>query len=433
MSFDQFKGKLVWGSSVFRILLDTENKRLSANFTGRLVLFDRRHEKSKLEFKSLNHFLTGLKSMWQNSLRVSTVQDTRIARWIEEYLGELGIQASYQTIIGALRGQFEELKPIEVSVEEEIPNAEIPTYISDTETIQSRGVRRKIKGDLDDKEQVETLLDNYLLENKQIRKTAVNTVGSYKLPDGSETKYGDSKQIIASPLSTSLTFESGYTNKVGNMITDINFSDVIPYDYEITDIKITGSSITEKSREKTEKGLKVEWIIPRLDSGQSVLIEYILEKRMLRTILIRDDYDITLLHTYQNINKQDDDIWIEGKYLFQEKTPVVENVKILDQIPSDLKLNSSRPEAIEPLGKMSQGIKETEITWSHSEVPSQTQFVVEYELIENARIFRDLINLVDDSDETVAEIVKIVKPLTKTQGYGVIFAIKAYQSIPDDL
>ena len=68
------------------------------------------------------------------------------------------------------------------------------------------------------------------------------------------------------------------------MITDINFGDVIPYDYEITNIKTTGSLINEVSRERTEAGLKVEWIIPRLDSGQSALVEYALEKRMLRPL-----------------------------------------------------------------------------------------------------------------------------------------------------
>ncbi|MHA2253457.1 MAG: hypothetical protein ACXAD7_24075, partial [Candidatus Kariarchaeaceae archaeon] len=433
MSFGQFKGKLVWGSSVFRILLETESKRLGSNFSGNLFLYERRHEQSKVAFSNHNQFLTGVKEMWQSSLSVASVQDSRIARWIEEYFTELGIQVSYQVILDALRGQFEEVKPIEVSSEKVIQDVELTSFIQDKAEVQSRGLQRTIEGDLDDQEEMERILENYLLENKQVRKDKVKSTGSFKLADGTERSFDENKTIIDTPLSTELTLESGFNNTFGFAIMDISISDVIPYDFEIADIKVSGEHANQSGQNKTEDGLEVTWTIPKLEPGQNTSVEYILDKRMLRTILIRDDNDVTLLHTYEDIKKQDNDIWVESTYIFHDKTPIVENVKILDQLPSDLKLKASRPDAVPPSGKISPGIKETEVTWSYSNVPAQTQFVVEYDLIENPRIFRDVISLLDQNDETVAEIVKIVKPLSNTNGYGVIFAVKSLQEIPRDI
>ena len=433
MSFGEFKGKLVWGSSVFRILIETEQKRLTFNFNGTLLLFERRFEKKKLDFKSLNQFLSAVKGMWQDSLSQATVQDTRLARWIEEYLGELGLSVNYQSIMEALKGEFEEVKPIEVTTEEEIPYLDIPTFIADSEKIQSFGFKRTIKGDLEDKVEMEKLLEDYLKENKQTRKNEAKIITSFKLADGSENNTEVVNTIVDAPLSSHLSLNCSFTNSYSSTITDVQIGGTIPFDFQIVDTKTSGQDITKGTQEKGEGGLKVTWNLPKLEPGESANIEYILQKRMLRTILIRDDNDVTLIHTYEDINKEGTDVWVKSKYIFHDKTPVVENVKILDQIPSDLKLIASRPEAILPSGQVSTGVKETEVTWSHIDVPAKTQFVVEYDLAENPKIYRDIINLVDHNDETVAEVVKIVKPLSVSSGYGVILAIKAVQELPPDL
>ena len=80
------KGKLIWGTPVFRIHCELESKRFGKEFKGSLTLLERRHEVSTNKFSSLEQFIVVLRNLWSSSLRVSTIQDTRLARWIEEYL-----------------------------------------------------------------------------------------------------------------------------------------------------------------------------------------------------------------------------------------------------------------------------------------------------------------------------------------------------------
>lgn len=430
MSYDQqFKGKLVWGTPVWRILLETNQVKLKSDFSGTLTLFERRHEKSTAKFTSLQEFVNLTRDLWKESLRSEVVQESRLARWIEEYFDELNISATYQDIFDAIRGDFEEIPPLELGEAEIIPRDRIDQLIPEREDILVSGTTQKIKGDIGDREELNKILENFLIENKPERQTTAKSTSSFRTEDGQERTIEAEKPIQENPLDDGVVLASGFFNDFGVPVEDVEIADTIPYDFHVNDVKLSGVEMEQLSRQKTPEGLEFKWKIERLQPGDRSKIEYELGKRMLRTILIRDDYDLTIMQTYEEIQREDSSVWIDTNYVFQEQTQVVENVKILDQIPGDYHLRESKPEATPPLAQVRISDLSTEVSWSYTDVPSMTQFIVSYELDTSTKIVRDKIQLLNERDELAANIIRILKPLNSEEGYGVIMAVECEQDV----
>jgi hypothetical protein len=430
MSYSQkFKGKLIWGTPVFRILLETEATKLKTDFKGVLTLFERRHEKNKYQFSTLDEFVNTTRELWKETLKAESVQDTRLARWLEEYLHELGIKANYQDIVDAIKGDFISVPALEVGKTESLAQTIVNDLIPPNSEFMAHGSIQRIQGDFDDKDELNKILQNFIEEHRPIRKTNAISKISFVTEDGEERKVEDRKTLKDAPLDDSVNLNSGLINDYGMDLNDITFSDIIPYDYKVQDVKISGIEATKIGEEVTKDGLEVKWHLDKLLPGQKSDIEYSLGKRMLRTILIRDDYDLTILQTYENINKENNTAWVESTFVFQDNTPVVENVKILDQIPGEYKLVDSTPEAVPPLAMVRTTNQATEISWSYTEVPASTQFVLTYELGSSPKIVRDKAQIFNKDDELIAKAVRILRPNQNGQEYGVIMAVKPVQPI----
>jgi len=430
MSFGQkFKGKLVWGTSVFRILLETDDKKLKQSFSGHLTLYERRHEKSKFSFNSLDEFVSTTRELWKESLRSDTLQDTRLSRWIEELFGEMNISANYQEILKAIRGDFEEVPPLEVGEESKLEQDFVDQLLPPNEEFMSSGTTQKIKGDFDDKDELNEILSNFLAEHKPDRKTKAKSKSSFTTADGQERSVEEDKTIVDEPIADTAILNSGFNNDFGMEITDIQLSDTLPFDYKVNDIILSGVEAKKIGEEVTQSGLEVTWQIDKLAAGEKSQIEYELGKRMLRTILIRDDFDLTILQTYENINREENSLWVESTYVFQDNTAVVENVKILDQLPGEYQLLDSTPDAIPPLATVRNTTQSTEIAWSYTDVPASTQFVLTYELGTLPKILRDRAQIYDQNDNLLAKAVRILRPDRNNSSYGVIMAVRAFSPI----
>ena len=111
-----------------------------------------------------------------------------------------------------------------------------------------------------------------------------------------------------------------------------------------------------------------------------------LNQKMLRTIIVRDDNDLNILQLQDDIHFEGNDIWIDSSYTFQDKTPIIEDVKVLDQIPRNLKVIRGQPDIVPPRAKLVETPYGTEIIWSFKNVTALTQMKIEYELSQEDRI-----------------------------------------------
>ena len=425
------KANPIWGSSVYRILLTTEDNRISQHFSGEIILFERRHETAKEEFTSLIDFIEKLKNLWAMG-SAAPVQDTRLARWLVTYLVELGVQTQYAEMLEVVRGDFEEEPPIAMGEAETLVDEDVKHFVSESRDHKIKGTKRALEISEDtDEEEINNILDHILLESKPVRNNKAESAISFVNANGQVETLSSVKTIENTPLEDDIHLITGMDNKFSFAIRDVTLADVIPYDYKVSDIKVRGVTATKGAEEQVDDGLKISWNIEELKPGEKTEIEYVLGKNILRTILIRDDQEVTTLETYEPIRKEDPYYYSESTYIFQSSTPIIENVKILDQIPKDFELVSTQPEANLPFGNVNHETAETEITWTFTNVKVNSQHKSNYEMKAFRQLIRELVEVIDENEELLAKIVKIVKPLEHHEGFGVIFSIKALKQIKE--
>jgi hypothetical protein len=425
------KANPVWGSSVYRILLTTDDNRISQDFSGELILFERRHEAERVDFTSLIEFIEKVKELWSRG-STAPVQDTRLARWLVTYLIELGVQTQYTEMLEVVRGDYEEEPPVTMGEAEILVEEDVKHFVSESKDHKIKGTKRTLEISLDSSdEEINNILEHILLDSKPVRNNKADSTISFVNANGQIETLTSEKTIENTPLEEDIHLITGLDNKFSFVIKDVTLSDVIPYDYKISDIKVKGVPATKGAEEQMDDGLKITWNIEELKPGEKTEIEYVLGKNILRTILIRDDQEVTSLQTYEPIRKEDPYYYSESTYIFQSSTPIIENVKILDQIPKDFELVSTQPEANLPFGNINHDTAETEVTWTFTNVKVNSQHKSNYEMKAFRQLIRELIEVIDENEEQLAKIVKIVKPLDHHEGFGVIFSIKTLRPIKE--
>ncbi len=426
------KANPVWGSSVYRILLEVDHNRIKSDFSGTMTLFERRHEADKVKFNSLEEFISKLREFWDKSLS-TPAQDTRIARWLVEYLQELNINTDYNEVLSILKGNFKVEPDVVVEEENELQEEEITFLLEEKSNIKIKAKRKKIQMSELSQDKLNQVLDSMLSDVKPTRKTTGKTIIGFTTPDGKEEKIEAEKPILEAPIDDVVNYKSGFKNSFDYQITNLSLSDIIPFDYEINDVKLSGIVAEKINEEPTDDGLKIDWNVPTLNPNEDVEIEYVLGKRILRTILIHDEDEVTTLQTYEGILKEGSYYYAESTYVFQSKTDVIDNVRILDQVPNDFQVVTTHPDAKEPLGRINRESVETEIIWSFSNIRVNSQHVTNYELKLNKKMLREIIEIIDENEDHVGIAIRVLKPLIKTEGIASIMAIKLNRSIKSNI
>jgi hypothetical protein len=431
MSYE-LKGKLIWGTPVFRIHCELESKRFGKEFKGTLTLLERRHEVSTNKFSSLEQFIVVLRNLWSSSLRVSTIQDTRLARWIEEYLPELGLHVPFNDILDATKGEYVETPPIEVEDEVILTAEQIRDIVPEASDPTITGVTRTLKGAISDQEALERILDNFIIEYKANRTQSAQSKFKYELLGKAKTD-----DLVFSfdfsQIKNEISLTTTYKNSNSQPITNVEITECIPADYGVISKKTVSGNPTKANEEEKHEGLELVWKVDQLGVNEEIKFEYKLNQKMLRTIIVRDDNDLNILQLQDDIHFEGNDIWVDSSYTFQDKTPIIEDVKVLDQIPRNLKVVKGQPDITPPRAKKVETPYGTEIIWSFKDVTALTQMKIEYELSQAPKMYRDIITVIDKNDNPVADVVKIIKSLKNSEGWGVIYGVKSINSDKLDL
>lgn len=200
-------------------------------------------------------------------------------------------------------------------------------------------------------------------------------------------------------------------NEYEEDLTDIEVVDTIPFQWQIVDIN---SNFELEEKKRTDEGTVFTWKTDQLKAGNKAAVEYILRKRIERSIIIRKNNQVSVLNLYhslhQNLEAHLDFVNTSGEN-FQE-------VLCEDVIP---------PELIVKEVKSRQKIKPVTIPtpdstlyrWIFSSLPPGDNFSVDYTFNEKplTRHYQNKVEL----DTSIIEYEKISQPIIDSAGYEYIW------------
>ena len=436
MSFGQKPiGKAIWGTTTYRVLLETPSKTFSEEMSGVLTLFERRWVTQKAEFDSRKELIEVLRGMWENSLRQGIIQDARFARWLEEYLNELGIKVDYDEVLSVVKGEtvskdkggltHEELVQVlgeeKVLEEEELEDLTeaIPGIISSAVQIGfNREIQISESGEL-----TNTLIEKYKptpVINTETELTFVDVTGT-------ERKIVQPEEITAKSGLGGMYLTPSFVNSFGSTIEKMEWEILIPNQFSIDTVDVEGG-LTKIGETLTEEGLVSKWSAHDLKPGHRVSVSFKLLPRIVRTIIIQSKTEARIIRTFEPLVRKGKQ-FIANTEITNSGQAMIMSIVILDQIPRSLNLVSSSPEIHPPLAYSTTTEDTVELNWTFHEVPSGSKIEIDYIFEERPYILRDIYVVQTPEKVPYLEIVKIEKKLENFEGSGVIIGARALREI----
>ncbi len=106
--------------------------------------------------------------------------------------------------------------------------------------------------------------------------------------------------------------QSSIINPFEDSIEDAIITDLIPYNFEITDMQLNGKPVkTLPDKSLTKEGVELKWQIQNIPLKEKVEIDYNLRRRISRTIIFVFKGNIKIIKTHSNLNKLEK---LEGLY-----------------------------------------------------------------------------------------------------------------------
>ncbi|TFG05827.1 MAG: hypothetical protein EU539_08880 [Promethearchaeota archaeon] len=206
--------------------------------------------------------------------------------------------------------------------------------------------------------------------------------------------------------------QSGLTNPFEDAIEEAILTDLIPYNYEITEIQLNGENPKElPDKSLTKNGIEYEWSIQNIPPKGEVNIDYNLRRRISRTVILMLKDQLKIIKNHSNLNSLD----LEG--LYEARLPftnsfgdTIHGVVIEDIIPLYYLHFIKEPQNLLP-AEVSNSKSGDLIKWNVGTVESKT-IDYQYRLLELYRmeeikitvdtLSRNGLNAINKGDLTVA-------------------------------
>ncbi|MHA2329670.1 MAG: hypothetical protein ACXACR_14230, partial [Candidatus Hodarchaeales archaeon] len=117
-------------------------------------------------------------------------------------------------------------------------------------------------------------------------------------------------------------------------LVDIEIVNTIPFSFEVVDIK-TDFNLNEKKR--TNEGLVFTWKKDQIKSGKKISVEYILRKRIERSIVLRKQNKVSVITSYYSVTQ---DMQAQVNFV-NTSGSVFREILIEDVIPPELVVNNA--------------------------------------------------------------------------------------------
>ncbi len=197
------------------------------------------------------------------------------------------------------------------------------------------------------------------------------------------------------------------TNVFEEELFNIEIVNTIPFQWEVVDVK-TDFKLEEKT--SSTDGLVFTWKKDQIEPGEKIAVEYILRKRVERSIILRKENKVSVINSFHSV-KQD----LEARIDFVNTTGMVlREILIEDVIPPELIVKQSEPSfKIKPINLPTP--ESTLYRWIFSSLNPGDNFSVFYRFHERplTRYYKDEVECVDG----VVKIEKISQPIVDSKDY----------------
>ena len=262
------------------------------------------------------------------------------------------------------------------------------------------------------KEEVESIKsDDQVIENLAPEGTRLTTEGQQSTLEESdllEVEYSARTEIV---------------NEYEEDLVDIEVIDTIPHQWQVVDIQ-TEFDLGEKKR--TTKGMTFTWKAEKLIPGKKAIIEYILRKRVERSIIIRKENRVTVLNLYHSVHKD-----LNAHLNFVNTSgQIFQEILIEDVIPPELiVIKIISPQKIRPVTIPTHD--STLYRWIFSNLPPGDNFTVDYGFKEKplTRIYHNEI----ETDKGIIIIKKTSQPMIDSLKYEYIWMYTLDNPTPHDI
>ncbi|MFX0182192.1 MAG: hypothetical protein ACFE95_03835 [Candidatus Hodarchaeota archaeon] len=211
-------------------------------------------------------------------------------------------------------------------------------------------------------------------------------------------------------------------NEYEEELVDIEIIDTIPFQWQVVDIK---SDFDLDERRSTNEGLVFTWKKERIDPGSKISVEYVLRKRVERSILLRKENQVSVVSLYHSI-KQDMKVQLN---FVNTSGEVIREVLIEDVIPPELIVKDAKsPRDIKPVTIPTHD--STLYRWIFSNLSPGDNFSVDYEFREKplTRYYIDEIEI----NGKIVKIEKISQPLIDSYQYDYLWMYTIDNQVSED-
>ncbi|MFX0171278.1 MAG: hypothetical protein ACFE9L_05110 [Candidatus Hodarchaeota archaeon] len=244
----------------------------------------------------------------------------------------------------------------------------------------------------------------------------------------SEKGFRKDEVIVSDVLTRNDTLDLDYAakteliNEYEEELIDIEIIDTIPFQWQVVDVK---SDFELDERQSTSEGLIFTWKKGKIDPGSKVSVEYILRKRIARSIILRKKNQVSVVSLYHSI-KQD----LEEQLDFVNTSgEVFRDVLVEDIIPPELIVKEAgSSQEIKPIFIPTHD--STLYRWIFSDLIPGDIFSVNYKFREKplTRYYIDEIEI----DDRVIKIEKISQPLIDSYQYDYIWMYSIDNQVIED-
>ncbi|MCE7742883.1 MAG: hypothetical protein GOP50_10550 [Candidatus Heimdallarchaeota archaeon] len=415
--------KAIWGSTRYFIKIEPYTNVFGTSMSGMVSFYDTHGLINENECRNLQEIVRVVNDFWSTIL---ASHETRVARWIEEYLNEEGITADYNLLLRLLRAEellAEDLEDLIASTREVETEAFEEAFEVD-EFNRILGHEITVTRLPEDEYLRKELLQKLIEDNRYDVPKKVKSRCQFKLPNGEVKTTEKENPLGFGETLKDVTLTSGIKNEYDGAITDVEIIDEMPYCFKIENITVQDLEI-EPKKEKKDKVLEIIWEIPEVQPNQEVAISYQITKRINRTILeIMENEVIAVLNTFENISLTGLDFISRLKYLNIHNRQL-EELHIVDDIPPEFTIIKTKPEALPPTGVVEKiKLKGINVRWSQKNVRAGQSIDKEYILDYFPYIFRGKKIVQDKEGRTLFKLAKFIKSSEREMGYTILYVIK---------
>ncbi len=418
--------KAIWGSTRYFIKIEPYTNVFGTSMSGIVSFYDTHGLINEKECRNLLEIVDTVNEFWSTIL---ASHETRVARWIEEYLLGIGIAGDYNLLLRLLRSDDLFAQDLDDIIKEtrKVDTVEIEKAFEIGEDNKILGHEITITRLPEDEYLRNELLQKLIEDNKYHVPSKVKSRCQYKLANGEiKTTEREIPLGIGETLKD-VTLISGLKNKEKEAITEVEIIDEMPYCFAIENLEI-GNLEIQPNKDKKENVIEIIWEIPEVQPNQEVEISYKLSKRINRTILeIIENEVIAVLNTFEDISLSGLEFSSSIKYINIHNRQLHE-LLIIDEIPPEFTILKTNPEALPPNAVIENvKLKGTNVRWRHKNVAANQDLDKIYNIDYFPYLFRGKKIIQNKEGRTIFKVAKFIKSSERDMGYSILYIIKNIQ------